>query len=795
MLKFAVRNLLKTRLFGILNITGLAVGMAAAVLILLWVQNELSFDSYHAKAARTYQIITHNKVNKEETWHWSSTPLPLAEQAKRLPEVEQVTRVINSFWNGLPIRIGDKLSNEKNVACVDGNWFEVFDYTFTDGNPTDFAKNVRSIALTESKAMQLFGQTKAVGKIIRIDTLDYVVRAIFKDNPTNSSFRYNFLLPMEVHLSNPEKYKNDNNWNNFNYETYLLLRPDVNLKKINQKLTSLTQIAKKDSDTGKPDTSITLEAEPIREMHFDTIDRHNTAEQGDKKTVYIFFGLALVILLTACINYVNLTTARASIRAKEVSVKKLIGAAPTQLFGQFMVESTLMCLAAMVLALVLVYGFLPIFNELTDQTFRLDFSNPALWSVLLGTALLSIMLTGIYPAVLLSSFQPIRALHGFNVLGTNNSTFRKSLVIVQFTVSVVFLVATLVVYQQLRFIRNTKLGYERAHLFEFTIPWDVKPKVEATTFKSKLLNESSVEDVTISSQNIVEIKSSHSGSLDWDGRPEDFQPTVSQLSVEPNYQKMFGLKMASGRWFAENSTADQENVVLNEAAVKKFKLKQPAVGQRFHFQGHKGIVMGVVKDFHYKSLREKIEPLVLFNNPGWRSGIYIKAVAGQESEAIRAAEKVWAELIPSRPLEYRFLDETFNRLYRSEQRTATLFNAFAGIAVLISCLGLFGLATFTAEMRTKEIGIRKVLGATVLSITTLLSKDFLKLVLVGIVIASPIAYYAMERWLEDFAYRIQISGWIFGAAGILSILIALITVSYQSIKTALTNPTQSLKSE
>ncbi|WP_428654423.1 ABC transporter permease [Runella sp.] len=795
MLKFAVRNLLKTRLFGILNITGLAVGMAAAVLILMWVQNELSFDSYHTKASRTYQIITHNQVNKEETWHWASTPLPLAAQAKRLPEVEKVTRVIKSYYNGLPVRIGDKLSNEKNVACVDENWFEVFDYTFTDGNPTDFVKNIRSVALTESKALQLFGQTKVAGKIIRIDTLDYVVRAVIKDNPTNSSFRYDFLLPLAVHLSNPDKYKNDNNWNNFNYETFLLLRPDANLKKINGKLTNLTQVAKKDTGTGKVDTSITLEVEPIREMHFDTVDRHNTAEQGDKKTVYIFFGLALVILLTACINYVNLTTARASIRAKEVSVKKLIGAAPSQLFAQFMIESSLMCLAALVFSLLLVYGFLPVFNELTGQTFQLDFSNSALWSVLLGTTLLAIVLTGVYPAVLLSSFQPIRALRGFNVLGTNNSTFRKSLVVVQFTVSIVFLVATLVVYQQIRFIRNTKLGYDRAHLFEFTIPWDVKPKVDATTFKSRLLNESSVEDVTISSQNIVEIKSSHSGSLDWDGRPADFQPTVAQISVEPNYQKMFNLKMADGRWFAENSTADQENVVLNEAAVKKFKLRTPVVGQRFHFQGHKGIVMGVVKDFHYKSLREKIEPLVLFNNPGWRSGIYIKAVAGKESEAIRAAEKVWAELIPSRPLEYRFLDETFDRLYRTEQRTATLFNAFAVIAVLISCLGLFGLATFTAEMRTKEIGIRKVLGATVLSITTLLSKDFLKLVVVGIVIASPIAYYAMEKWLQDFAYRIQIGWWVFALAGILSILIALITVSYQAIRTALLNPSESLKSE
>lgn len=795
-LRFAIRNLLKTKVFGLLNVTGLAVGMAAALLILLWVHNELSFDAYHSKANQTHLVITHNQVNKDETWHWATTPLPLATQLKRLPEIESVTRIIKPFYNGMIIKIGDQLLSEKNVACVDENWFSVFDYKVLAGNLTNFNHNLRSILLTESKAAQLFGQSEAVGKLLRIDTLDYVVQAVLKDNPTNSSFQYDFLLPIAAHLSDPKTYENDNNWQNFNYETFVVLRPDANRQKVSQKITQLTQIAKKDEKNGKPDKSISMEVEPLRDMHFDSISRYGSAlEQGDRKTVYVFLGLALLILLTACINYVNLTTARASVRAKEVSLKKIIGADYSQLFGQFILESAMMCMSALVLAMLLAYASLPVFNALTGKAFSLDFASASLWIVLGGTTLSAILLTGIYPSVLLSSFQPIRALRGLNVLGSTNSSFRKGLVVVQFTVCIVFLIATLVVYQQIKFIRTTKLGYDREHVLALTIPWNVQPKVEPLVLKGRILNEASVIDATVASQNIVEIISSHSGSLDWDGRPADFQPTVNQISVEPGYQKLFNLKMREGRWFAANSTADEQNVVLNETAVRKFNLRKPVVGQRFHFQDRKGVVIGVVTDFHFKSLHEKIEPLVMFNNPGWRSGLYVKVVAGKEAEALKAIQKIWAELIPSRPFDYKFLDETFDRLYRTEERTATLFNAFAVIAVLISCLGLFGLATFTAETRTKEIGIRKVLGASIISLTSLLSRDFLKLVLIAILVAAPIAWWTMNKWLADFAYRIDIEWWMIALAGGLAVLIALLTISFQSIKAALMNPATSLRSE
>jgi ABC-type antimicrobial peptide transport system permease subunit len=791
-LKIALRNLLSSRMFTALNIIGLTGGMVAAVFILLWVQNELSFDKYHRKSARINRILTHFKVSKEETWHWATTPLLLAGQISNLPEIEAVTR-FNTTVN-LPIRIGNRKVLGENAAYVDSNWFQVFDYPIIDGTAKQFTSGLRNIAMTESKAKQLFGTVNAAGQIIRIDTLDYTVAAVYKDNPANSSFQQDYLLPLSAFLANPQALQNDNNWNNFNYQTYILLRPNTDRKKLNKKLTKILSDAKKD-DNGKPSNDTVLETELLADMHFNTEIQGLDKSKGDKKTNYVFFGLAVVILLVACINYVNLTTARATVRAKEVGVKKLLGARPGHLFGQFMTESVVTCLSALLISICLIYLLLPQFNALTGKRFEITFSNPAVWAILFGTTIFSIILTGIYPSILLSSFKPFDILRGNNVLGSSNAGFRKGLVITQFTVTVVFLIATLVVWRQMKFIREKELGYDRAHTFTFRLPWGMKQKIDPAMVKTRLRNESSIEDVTVSSQSIVQIGSSTSGSYDWDGRPKDFAPTVSQIAVQDNFQSMFGLKMADGRWFDANRVADQTNVVLNETAVKKLNLRKPVVGQRFDFHGRKGFVIGVVKDFHYRSLREKIEPLVLFNDISWASGVYVKAQPGKDAEAIRVAEKLWNEIVPNYPWEYKFLDDTYEKLYQNEQRTATLFNTFTLVAVLISCLGLFGLATFTAERRVKEIGIRKVLGASVGAIVSLLSKDFVLLVIIAIAIASPIGYYLMNNWLQGFEYRVEINWPIFTIAAVAAIGIALLTISYQSIKAALMNPVKTLRSE
>ncbi|WP_149240055.1 ABC transporter permease [Dyadobacter sp. 32] len=791
-IKIAFRNLLSSKLFTSLNVLGLTGGMVAAVFILLWVENELSFDAYHQKSERISRIITHLQVSKEETWHWAATPMLLAGEIEKLPETETVTR--KTIASTLSLKIGDRKINGENAIYADSNWFEVFDYQFVDGSAADFATGVRNIAMTESKALQLFKKSDVVGQIIRIDTLDYTVSAVYKNNPANSSFQHDYILPLAALWANPKSYANDNSWNQFNYETFVVLRADADRTKLGKKLTSIISTMKKDDD-GNPSTNTVLAAEPLANIHFNNQIQGASQDLGDRRSIYIFFGLALVILLVACINYVNLTTARASVRSKEVGVKKLLGAKSSHLFGQFMTESVLTCLAAFCLALSLIYFLMPAFNSLTGKFFEFSPANLSLWYVLVGTTLTAILLTGVYPSLLLSSFKPFEILRGNNVLGSANGSFRKGLVVVQFTVAVVFLISTLVVFQQMKFIREKELGYDRAHTFTFRIPWALKSKAEPSTFKARLLNESSVADVTVASQSIVQISSSSTGSYDWNGHPKDFNPTVSQLAVEDNFRKMFGLKMKEGRWFAPNGIADASNVVLNETAVKKMNLPKPLIGQRFDFQGKKGVVIGVVKDFHFKSLREKIEPLVLFQDPAWSLGLYVKAQPGKEAEAIKAVEKIWNEMIPNGALAYQFLDDTYDRLYKSEQRTASLFNTFTVIAILISCMGLFGLATFTAERRIKEIGIRKVLGASVSAIVTLLSTDFIILVVISIIVASPIGFYFMNEWLKGFEYKMELNWIIFASAGICAVLVALFTISYQSIKAALMDPVKTLRSE
>lgn len=791
-LKIAIRNLLASRLFTALNVLGLTGGMVTAVFILLWVQNELNFDAYHAKAQQTGHVLTHLKISNEETWHWSNTPMLLADQAKRLPEIQAVTRKAPA--GNTTIRANGKKVNAENMVYVDPNWFDVFDYQFISGSGAQLRSGIRNVAMTQARAEMLFGTSDVSGRTIRIDTLDYVVAGVYRNNPANSSFQFDYILPMGAYWANPKNFDNDNNWNQFNYETYLVGRAGTNWAQTSKKLTRIVSNLKRD-DNGKPSTNTTLEVEPLTAMHFNKDIQGAAQSKGDHRTVYIFFGLAVVILLVACINYVNLTTARASVRSREVGVKKLLGAGSSHLFGQFMIESVLTCLLALVLSVCLVFLLLPQFNELTGKAFELSFSDRSWWYVLAGTTVAAIVLTGIYPSLLLSSFKPFEILRGNQLLGSTTGSFRKGLVVVQFAVTIVFLISTLVVYRQMKFVRERALGYDRAHVFTFRIPGNAKGNADTEAFKAELQRESSITNVTIAGQNIVQIASSSSGSYEWRGRPKDFIPTVYQIPVESDFLPMFNLKMADGRWFGAGNIADLNNVILNETAVKKLNIPKPVIGQGFEFRGNKGVIVGVVKDFHFKSLRDKIEPLVLFQDKIWKGSLYVKAAAGQEAKAIRAVEKIWNKQVPDYALSYSFLDETYDRLYKSEERTATLFNTFTIVAVVISCMGLFGLATFTAERRTKEVGIRKVLGASVGSIVALLSIDFVRLVLVAIVLASPVGYYFMQKWLEGFEYRIQMGWLVFFAAGTGAVAVALLTISYQSIRAALTNPVKSLKSE
>jgi putative ABC transport system permease protein len=784
--KTALRNILKNKATALINIAGLSVGMTAAVLILLWVQNEMNFDNYQPEADRIYRLTTSIKENNRI---WESTPLLLADAAKKdIPEIEKVARL---YPNNLPVfNVNGNLTYEKKCAYVDDGWFNIFHYDFIKGNAASFAHNPNSIILTASATKKYFGNREAIGATIRIDSMNYQVKAIVKDATVNSSFQYEAFMPLAALLTDAERRKNDENWDNFNYLTFIKLQPGSNPSVTAKKLTHILP------GNDKEGTVISLIS--LKDMHFENGLQSSAFVHGNRNTVYIFSVLAFLLLLIACINYVNLTTAKASLRAKEVSVRKMVGAKRIHLFYQFIAESLLISFISLVTTLVLIQVFLPTFNSVTDKNFVLTLTSVSMWRVI-GIALFAaLLLNSIYLALLLSSFKPLQVFRGFTVLKVKDSYFRKALVVVQFTISVMLIAAAIIIYQQMNFIQKTNPGYNRSQVLSFALPPSVdrdKKDLLMQSIKQELLAFSSIQSVTSANQTIVNIGSISTGSADWNGHDTTFNPKITQLSTDADFQKTMQLTMKEGRWLQQGNEADKNNVVLNETAVAELNIPKPVVGQRFTFQGRKGQIIGVVKNFNYQSLHDKTGSLIAFNDPKWFRVLMVRIAPNNASQAVAEIQNVWKKILPGNPLEYNFLDDSFNELYKEDRQTSFLIFVFSIIAIVISALGLFGLAAFTAEQRTKEIGIRKVLGATVSNITALLSKDFVKLVFISILIASPIAFWAMNKWIQNFAYRMDISWWIFIAAGFIALAIALITISFQAIKAAVADPVKSLRTE
>ena len=794
--KTAWRNLGRNKTTTFINLFGLSVGITAAVLILMWVQNERSFDAYHPDAQNIYRIVNHIKVSKDEDWIWETSPLAMASAAKQdIPEVATATRIM-SEWDVPVFNINHKLFSAKKCAYIDNNWFDVFHYDFKQGNIVSFVKDPYGMILTESEAEKFFGDQDAIGQIIKIDSTNFTVRAVVKDNPSNSSFQFDVLMPLSVFVTNQTKSGTDTGWGNFNYITFLKLTKTANVNAVVKKLNVV--IAK---NRGK-DNNATLSLHSLASLHFDTSIGFSSFKHTEKKKTYIFSVLALMLLLTACINYVNLTTARASLRAKEVSIRKIVGAYSKHLFFQFITESIIVSMLALAISILLIRLSLPYFNQLTDINFVSHISTFMIWKVLLGTLLATIILNGIYPALLLSSFKPLNVFRGKSVLQVKDSGLRKGLVVFQFTLSVMLIVGTIVVYRQLQFIQSSDPGYNRSQIISMQLPFKsllyMKDDARSSfidNIKYELSKNINTQLVTSSNQPIVNVTNTNSGSSKWDGKDSLFNPTVHTLSVDARYQKVFDLKMKEGRWYYPNDKGDLKNYILNETAVKVFNLHQPVIGQRFSFNKIKGTIIGVVKNFHHSSMHDKIEPVLIHNNPGWMTYISVKSREGNIKQTLATMETVWHKFLPDVPFDYTFMDDTFNALYKSDMKTSKLILIFSIITIIISALGLFGLAAFTAERKRKEIGIRKVLGATVTDITSLLSKEFIILVCIAIVIASPLAWWAMNKWLEDFVYRINISWWIFLFAGLTALCIALTTVSTLAINAAIANPVKSLRTE
>ncbi len=782
----AWRSLWNSKGYSALTILGLSVSLGIGVLLLWWVKDEFSFDRFHQKGDQIYQLNAGLGTGSNAS-STSFNVAPVAVYAKRqVPGVREAVRV--SEGNDLsPVKVTDKTLIEEQAAYVDPAFFTLFDFEWVQGSRARPFPNAQSVVMTESAARRYFGNANPVGKLVYSvpKKRSYVVSGLIRDFPDNSSLKYSLLFPFADFVRDyqaNEYWKSvESDWGNWTVHTYLLVDPQVSTTTIAQTLTALHH------RNNKYDQSMNYRLQSLKDVHLHGPESGSSAMQQ----VQIMLVIALMLLSVGCINYVNLSTARAAQRAKEVSVRKFVGASRRHLIGQFLAESFVIFIISLVLAIALVKAIEPIYQQLSGRVQSFSLLNPQVWLVLIGVLLITLLLAGLYPALILSSFNPLKVLQGNVSVGGRNGSFRQVLVVTQFVLSTALIISTLVIGNQLRFIRERSLGYDRENVFAFWMTDEVAKHYEA--LKNDLSGQQGIVSVTSASNDLLNNQNS-TGDTDWDGKLKSSTFIVHPLTVEKDFIQTFRLKLVAGEPFT-GSKADSTHFILNETAVKNAGIKNP-IGKRFKLHNIEGTIIGVLKDFHFTSLRQRVEPTIFSYLPNLNFGrTYVRTTGRDAAQAIASVERLWKRYSPDHPFVYRFLDEDYNRMYQSEQQTGQLFSFFAGVAILVSCLGLFGLAMFTAQQRTKEIGVRKVLGASIGSIVTLLSRDFLKLVLIAIVIASPIAYYAMNRWLQDFAYKIDIEWWVFALAGLLAVSIALLTVSFQSIKAALMNPVKSLRTE
>jgi ABC-type antimicrobial peptide transport system permease subunit len=627
-----------------------------------------------------------------------------------------------------------------------------------------------------------------MGKTIGFHKNYFTVTGVLKDFPENSSIHYDAIFPMgfyaqqfTVNGGNGDWKTIDEDMGNYSFNTFVKLQPNANAEKTGNAFTA----AYKKARNGESESSFQLQN--LADIHLVSADGNNTA----LRMVQIFMLVVILLLVIASINYVNLSTARSLVRAKEVGIRKIIGAKKQQLFLQFAMETVVLFCFAIVMAIILIFLLMPLYNNISGKTLAFNLSDINVWKVA-GLAILETLIaSGIYPAILLSSFKPIESLKGKISSGIGIAAFRKALVVFQFSISVILLVCTVIMSNQMKFIKNKDVGYDKTYVFSVPLTQEVVDHMDA--IKTELKKQPGILNVsTADAYDITNIGSSTS-DIYWDKKPPKSNLMITQVTADKGFIPTMKIQLLEGSDFT-GMPSDSNHYILNETAVKQMDLRPPYVGQEIGFHSWKGTIIGVVKDFNFKSLKEKISPLLFFSR--WKGNIlYVRTSANRAQQAVAAAERQYKKYAGDIPFSYNFLDKSFEAQYKTDQRAGTLFNVFAGIAIFISCLGLFGLATYTAQVKTKEIGIRKVLGASVAGIVKLLSKDFLRLVIIAIVIATPVAWWSMNKWLQGFAYRTDISWWIFILAGSIAACIALLTISFQAIKAALANPVKSLRTE
>jgi putative ABC transport system permease protein len=805
-LKIAIRNILKHKVYSLINVFGLAIGMACSILILLWVRDELSYDRFHKNAERVYRVTREWKNQDGRTsLHLARVAPPIGPLLKNdFPGiVEDVVRIRADF-NTL-LKLDDRTFVEDNFFWAEENIFNIFSIPLLEGDPATALKEPNSVVLTEAMGRKYFGEEDPLGKTINYEgEADLKVTGVVKNVPENSHFNFDFLGSFITLENFFGKEFMTSNWGRNNYLTYLLLpeglSPDVLREQIpgflDNHITQLVIDNTGQPPTNKPSLTNQLHLQKLTDIHLHSHLTTEIEQNGDIVNVYLFSAIAFFILLIACINFMNLATARSAKRAREIGMRKVLGAYRKQLIGQFLGESLLIAGLALIIAVSVVEATLPYFNDFVGKHLSLAvWQNPEMIAGLIAITLFVGLLSGSYPAFLLSSFRPVRVLKGEDK-SSGKSTFRRVLVVSQFTISIALIISMGIVYQQLDFLRHKKLGFNKEQVVILQANGDMQENFE--TIKSRLMQNASILNVSAS-----RLIPSNKLLNSWGGQVLESNETVplsfrlAVVEVNYNFFDTYNIQLLTGRDFSrEYATDDSAAFVLNRAAVEKLGWTvEETVNKSMLYGNRNGRVIGVVEDIHFESLHNKIVPIIyLINKQG--SYQFSLRISGQNIPGTLAFIKnIWTEYQPDYPFEYSFLDERLNALYNSEENLGNIFSIFSFLAVIIACLGLYGLAAYSAEQRTKEIGIRKVLGASVGKLIGLLSKEFLELVIIANVIAWPLAWYPMNKWLEEFAYRINIAWWVFALAGGLALIIALLTVSYQAIRTALSNPVKALRYE
>jgi putative ABC transport system permease protein len=785
-LKIAWRNLWRNKFFSTINILGLALGMACSILILLWVQNELSIDSFHANGQRLYSVYERQYYDNKVVGQYATPGVLAAEMKKVIPEVEYATNF--GFNNQATFQLGNKILKLEG-SSADSDYFKMFNYPLLQGTAKTALNTPVSIAISRKMAEDFFGSSQAaMGKSIRYqNNKNFTITAVFENLPQNTSQKFDYLINWANFLKENDWAKQ---WGNNGSSTFVMLRANANPVLVDKKISLFLDTYNKEQSKAFRE-QLGLHKFGDVYLHSD-FDSNGRPAGGRIEYVNLFSIVAVFILLIACINFMNLTTARSVKRAREIGVRKVVGAVRGVLIQQFIGEAILLTFIAVVISIILVLILLPVFNMVTQKQISYPFNHLSFWLGLFGLTFITGFISGSYPALFLSSFNPVKVLKGAVKLSTGAAWFRKGLVVFQFVLSVVLIVGTIVISKQVTYIQNKNLGYDRENLIYIPLEGDLTAKYEI--FKDEALRMPGIQQVTRMSDPPINFGSS-TGGVNWDGKDPNVNIEFTQVSVGYDFARTMRLKMASGRDFSKDFATDSLGYMINESALKRIKYADP-IGKPFTMWGKKGKIVGVLKDFHFNSLHDPIQPLIIrLREKEVYGNILIRTQPGQTKQAIATMEKLCKELNPNFTFTYAFTDEEYQKLYNNEQVVGRLSKAFAFLAIFISCLGLLGLAMFTAEQRIKEIGIRKVLGASVGSLFNLLSKEFLILVLIALLIASPIAWIGMNKWLNGYTYHASMDWWVFVFSGVISIMIALVTVSFQSIKAALMNPVKSLRSE